>query len=87
MTSVTSPNVQIIATPVPFSGSASAWARIGTRTPNSGVTHLGAEQRLVALVVRVRDERDARGDQLGASRVDFEELAARCRACSAKRMR
>ena len=38
MTSVTSPNVQIIATPVPFSGSASACARIGTRTPKSGVT-------------------------------------------------
>ena len=38
MTSVTSPNVQIIATPVPFSGSASACARTGTRTPKSGVT-------------------------------------------------
>ena len=37
ITSVTSPNVQIIATPVPFSGSASAWGLTGTRTPNSGV--------------------------------------------------
>ena len=33
-----SPNVQIIATPVPFSGSASSWATIGTSAPNSGVT-------------------------------------------------
>ena len=38
ITSVRSPNVQIIAMPVPFSGSASACARIGTRTPKSGVT-------------------------------------------------
>ena len=37
-TSVMSPKVQIIATPVPFSGSASACARSGTRTPKSGVT-------------------------------------------------
>ena len=37
MTSVTSPNVQIIAMPLPFSGSASGCARIGTRAPNSGV--------------------------------------------------
>ena len=38
VTSVRSPNVQIIAMPVPFSGSASAWARTGTGTPNSGVS-------------------------------------------------
>ncbi len=37
MTSVVSPNVQIMATPVPFSGSASSWATIGTDTPKSGV--------------------------------------------------
>ncbi len=37
VTSVVSPNVQIIATPVPFSGSASAWATKGTDTPKSGV--------------------------------------------------
>ena len=38
ITSVTSPNVQIIAMPEPFSGSASSCALIGTRTPKSGVT-------------------------------------------------
>ena len=37
VTSVVSPNVQIIAMPLPFSGSASAWALTGTRAPNSGV--------------------------------------------------
>ena len=37
-TSVTSPKVQIIAMPLPFSGSASGWALIGTRTPKSGVS-------------------------------------------------
>ena len=37
ITSVVSPNVQIIAMPEPFSGSASSWARTGTSTPNSGV--------------------------------------------------
>ena len=76
MTSVTSPNVQIIATPVPFSGSASGCGLTGTRTPNSGVIDLGAEQRLVALVVGMRDERDARRDQLGPRRVDLDEAVA-----------
>ena len=37
ITSVRSPNVQIMATPVPFSGSASSWARMGTSTSNNGV--------------------------------------------------
>ena len=37
ITSVTSPNVQIMAMPDPFSGSASGWATIGTSTPKSGV--------------------------------------------------
>ena len=37
-TSVTSPNVQICAAPVPFSGSASSWATIGTGTRNTGVS-------------------------------------------------
>ena len=37
VTSVASPNVQIIAMPVPFSGSASSWATTGTGTRNSGV--------------------------------------------------
>ena len=36
-TSVVSPNVQIMAMPEPFSGSASSWASTGTSTPNSGV--------------------------------------------------
>ena len=38
VTSVRSPNVQIIAMPLPFSGSASACALTGTGTLNSGVT-------------------------------------------------
>ena len=70
ITSVTSPNVQIIAMPDPLSGSASSCALIGTRTPKSGVIDLGAEERLVALVVGMRDERDARRDQLGPRRLD-----------------
>ena len=36
-TSVVSPKVQIMAMPLPFSGSASSWASTGTFTPNSGV--------------------------------------------------
>ena len=69
-TSVVSPKVQIMAMPVPFSGSASSWARIGTSTPKSGVTTDVAEERLVALVVGVRDERDATGEQLRSRGVD-----------------
>ena len=38
VTSVTSPKVQIMATPVPFSGSASSCATTGTGTRNSGVS-------------------------------------------------
>ena len=37
VTSVRSPNVQTIAIPVPFSGSASSCATTGTGTRNSGV--------------------------------------------------
>ena len=37
---------------------------------------LGPEQRLVPLVVRMRDERHAGGDQLGACRVDLDGAAA-----------
>jgi len=37
MTSVVSPNVQIMAMPDPFSGSANSWATTGTRAPKSGV--------------------------------------------------
>ena len=36
-TSVTSPQVETIATPVPLSGWARWWARIGISAPNSGV--------------------------------------------------
>lgn len=37
ITSVRSPNVQIMAAPVPLSGSARRWATTGTSTPNSGL--------------------------------------------------
>jgi len=37
VTSVVSPNVQIIAMPEPLSGCASSCASTGTGTPNSGV--------------------------------------------------
>jgi hypothetical protein len=37
-TSVTSPKVQIMAMPEPFSGSANGCGLIGTGTPNSGVS-------------------------------------------------
>ena len=67
-----SPKVQIIAMPLPFSGSASGCARTGTRTPNSGVIDLVAEQRLIALIVRMRDERDAGRNQLGTRRFDLD---------------
>ncbi len=39
-TSVTSPNVQIMAMPDPLSGSARRWASTGTSTPKSGVCTL-----------------------------------------------
>ena len=88
MTSVTSPKVQIIAAPVPFSGSASACALTGTRTPNSGVIDLGAEQRLIARIVGVRHDRDAGRDQLGPRGVDLDEAspAVRRRAAFGKRI-
>ena len=76
VTSVTSPNVQIIAAPVPFSGLASGCARTGTRAWKSGVIDIGAEQRLVPLVVRMRHQRHARRDQLRARGVDLDEAAA-----------
>ena len=63
--------------PVPFSGSARRCATTGTRTPYSGVIDLGAEQRLVALVVGMRDDRDARGEQLGPRRVDHRRRPSR----------
>ncbi len=47
---------------------------------------LGAEQRLVALVVGMRDERDARGNQLGPRRLDLDEPTCAV-AAGANRMR
>ena len=76
VTSVVSPNVQIIAMPVPLSGSARWWASTGTSTSNSGVRTVRAEQRLVARVVGMGDDRDATGEQLRASRVDQQIAAA-----------
>ena len=70
MTSVVSPNVQIIAMPVPFSGSASWCASDRHLDAEQRRAHLGAEQRLVALVVGMGDQRDARGEQLGPRRLD-----------------
>ncbi len=78
-TSVVSPNVQIIAMPEPFSGSASGCASTGTVTPNSGVVTVGAEAGLVPLVVGVRDQRDARRDQLGPRGLDDDVAADRRR--------
>ena len=40
-----------------------------------GRGHGRAEQRLVALVVGVRDEGDARGDELGTARLDLDRAA------------
>ena len=67
-----SPNVQIIAMPDPFSGSASGCARTGTRGVEQRREHLGAEQLAVALVVGMGDEGDARRDQLGPSGLDHD---------------
>ena len=44
--------------------------RPGPRTSNKRRADTAAEERLVARVVRVGDERDARGDELGASGLD-----------------
>ena len=70
VTSVVSPNVQIIATPVPFSGSASSWATIGTDDAEQRRDDRLAEQRLVALVVGVGDDGHAGRQQLGPGGVD-----------------
>jgi hypothetical protein len=77
MTSVRSPKVQIMAMPLPFSGSASGCAFTGTGTPKSGVITTGAEERLVARVVGMRHERHARRQQLGPRGVDLDERAVR----------
>ena len=75
-----SPNVQIIAMPLPFSGSASACALTGTRTPNSGVITSVPNSGLIALVVGMRDQRDAGRNQLGPRRFDLDGAAPSGRA-------
>ena len=50
--------MQHIAMPAPLSVSAAGCARTGISTPNTGEVTVRAEQRLVALVVGVRDQRD-----------------------------
>ena len=69
-TSVVSPKVQIIAMPEPFSGSASVVREHRHRHAEQRRRHRGAEPVPVALVVRVRDQRHARRDQLGARGLD-----------------
>ena len=64
-TSVTSPNVQIMAMPEPLSGSARRWARTGTSTPKSGVCTVDAEAGGVALVVGVGHQGHAGGHNSG----------------------
>ena len=76
ITSVTSPKVQIMAMPDPFSGSASGWATIGTSTPKSGVCTVVPNTGGVALVVGVRHQRHAGGHQLGPGRVDLNVVEA-----------
>ena len=56
--------------PAPLSGSAAGWASTGISTPNSGERDRRAEQRLVALVVGVGDQRHAGRDQLGPGGLD-----------------
>ena len=70
VTSVMSPKVQIIAMPVPFSGRPAWWASDRHLDAEQRRAHRRAEQRLVALVVGVGDQRDARGEQLGPGGLD-----------------
>ena len=76
ITSVTSPKVQIMAMPDPFSGSASGWATIGTSTPKSGVRTVVPEAGGEALVVGMGHQRHAGGHQLGAGGVDLDVVEA-----------
>ena len=90
MTSVMSPNVQIIAMPDPLLGVGEVVrAAPAPRTPNSGVSTSASNERLVALVVGMRDQRDARGDQLGPRRLDDDVAVAvdprEARACGTRR--
>ena len=70
VTSVVSPNVQIMAMPDPFSGSASWCASTGTSASNSGVRTVVSKRAWYRVVVGMRDERDARREELGARRLD-----------------
>ena len=76
-----SPKVQIIAMPLPFSGSASVCALHRHAHAEERRHHLLAEQRLVALVVGMRDQRDAGGNQLGAGRFDLDRVGTAEDAC------
>ena len=62
--------MQHIAMPAPLSGSAAGCASTGISTPKTGEVTVVPNSALVALVVGVRDQGDARGDQLGAGRLD-----------------
>ena len=75
ITSVRSPNVQIIAMPDPLVGRPAGARRTGTSTPNSGVVTVEPDELGVPLVVRVRDQRDAGGEQLGSRRLDHDRGA------------
>ena len=64
--------MQHIAMPAPLSGSASGVRQHGDLDVEQRRADRGAEQVLVALVVGVRDERDAGGQQLGAGGLDVD---------------
>ncbi len=70
VTSVASPNVQIMAMPVPLSGSCQLVGDDRHLDVEQRRAHGAAEQRLVALVVGVRHQGDTGRQQLGAGGVD-----------------
>ena len=63
--------------PLPFSGSASSCARHRHARAKQRRQDFLAEQRLVALVIRMRHKRHACGQQLGARRFDLDRSAVR----------
>ncbi len=69
--------MQHIAMPAPLSGSAAGWATTGISTPKTGVVTVVPEQRLVALVVGVRDQGDHGRDQLGPGGLDVDGCSIR----------
>ncbi len=76
VTSVTSPNVHTMAMPVPFSGSASSCAIDGHRGRRTvASTTVAPTTRGSSSSDRMRDEGHARGDQLGARRLDLDRAA------------